>query len=121
MAKPHVFTYLAIFSGFWFMFSALFDVLPLHIRDWVDRSDIINALFSDGQTSNPFFKFFLGMNRDGTDINPEDAQLERRPDHITCFFFAYVSGLMRATTSMVVGTGWPRWPCSPRGTRRPAG
>ena len=106
LAKPHVFTYLAIFSGFWFMFSALFDVLPLHIRDWVDRSDIINALFSDGQTSNPFFKFFLGMNRDGTDINPEGMlNLNAGLIMITCFFFAYVSGLMRATTSMVVGTG----------------
>ena len=38
LAKPPVFVYLLIFSGFWFMFNALFDVLPLHIRDWVDRS-----------------------------------------------------------------------------------
>ncbi|MCP4449806.1 MAG: peptide MFS transporter, partial [Myxococcales bacterium] len=30
LAKPHVWTYLLVFSGFWFMFNALFDVLPLH-------------------------------------------------------------------------------------------
>ncbi|MHC4385117.1 MAG: MFS transporter, partial [Planctomycetota bacterium] len=41
LIKPHVWTYLLLFSGFWFMFMALFDVLPAHIDDWVDTSDII--------------------------------------------------------------------------------
>ncbi len=105
LAKPHVFLYLAIFSGFWFMFNALFDVLPLHIRDWVDRSDVMATLFEGGQTSSGFFKFFLGMNAEGTDINPEGLlNLNAGLIMISCFFFAYLSGLMRATTSMVVGT-----------------
>jgi dipeptide/tripeptide permease len=104
LSKPHVFVYLLVFSGFWFMFNALFDVLPMHIRDWVDRSDIVNDLFG-GQTSNPFFKFFFGMNHDGTDINPEGMlNINAGLIMLTCFFFAYLSGLMRATTSMVVGT-----------------
>jgi proton-dependent oligopeptide transporter, POT family len=104
LSKPHVFLYLLIFSGFWFMFNALFDVLPLHIRDWVDRSDIVNDLFG-GQTSNPFLKFFFGMNHDGTNINPEGMlNINAGLIMITCFFFAYLGGLMRATTSMVVGT-----------------
>jgi len=105
LAKPHVFVYLAIFSGFWFMFMALFDVLPMHIRDWVDRTDIMRTLFLDGQTSNRFFIFMLGMNEDGTNINPEGLlNVNAGLIMITCFAFAYVSGLMRATTSMVVGT-----------------
>lgn len=105
LTKPHVFTYLLVFSGFWFMFNALFDVLPLHIRDWVDRSDIMNTLFAEGRTDSPIAKFLLGMNKDGTDINPEGMlNLNAGLIMITCFFFAYVSGLMRATTSMVVGT-----------------
>jgi hypothetical protein len=37
--------YLLIFSGFWFMFNALFDVLPAHIEDWVDTRDIVRTLF----------------------------------------------------------------------------
>jgi proton-dependent oligopeptide transporter, POT family len=105
LCKPHVFIYLLIFSGFWFMFNALFDVLPLHIRDWVDRSDIMQSLFATGETRNSFMKFLLGMNADGTDINPEGMlNLNAGLIMITCFFFAYISGLMRATTSMVVGT-----------------
>jgi POT family proton-dependent oligopeptide transporter len=105
LAKPHVFIYLAIFSGFWFMFNSLFDVLPLHIRDWVDRSDIMNTLFASGRTDNVILKFFLGMNADGTNINPEGMlNLNAGLIMLTCFFFAYISGLMRATTSMVVGT-----------------
>lgn len=105
LIKPHVFFYLLVFSGFWFMFNALFDVLPMHIRDWVDRSDIMASLFSGGRTDNQFFKFILGMNHDGTDINPEGMlNVNAGLIMITCFAFAYVSGLMRATTSMVVGT-----------------
>jgi dipeptide/tripeptide permease len=105
LSKPHVFVYLLVFSGFWFMFNALFDVLPLHIRDWVDRTDVMATFFSGGQTSNPFFKFLFGMNREGTNINPEGMlNLNAGLIMITCFFFAYLSGLMRATTSMVVGT-----------------
>ena len=105
LTKPHVFLYLFVFSGFWFMFNALFDVLPMHIRDWVDRSDIMRTLFSGGQTSNPILKFFFGMNEDGTNILPEGMlNLNAGLIMITCFFFAYISGLMRATTSMVVGT-----------------
>jgi hypothetical protein len=87
------------------MFNALFDVLPMHIRDWVDRSDIMRTLFSGGQTSNPILKFFFGMNEEGTNILPEGMlNLNAGLIMITCFFFAYISGLMRATTSMVVGT-----------------
>src|SRR6185295_7225927 len=36
LRKPHIWSYLAIMSGFWFMFNSLFDVLPAHIDDWVD-------------------------------------------------------------------------------------
>jgi POT family proton-dependent oligopeptide transporter len=105
LIKPHVFLYLLVFSGFWFMFNALFDVLPMHIRDWVDRTDIVASLFPSGQTNNLFFKFMLGMNREGTDINPEGMlNVNAGLIMLTCFMFAYFSGLMRATTSMVIGT-----------------
>ncbi len=105
IAKPHVWIYLAIFSGFWFMFNALFDVLPLHIRDWVNTSTIVSDIFGPGGTQNGFFKFILGMNPEGTRVNPEGLlNLNAGLIMITCFVFAWLSGLLRATTSMVLGT-----------------
>lgn len=38
IVKPEVFLYILIFSGFWFMFNALFDVLPAHLEDWSTRA-----------------------------------------------------------------------------------
>jgi len=105
LIKPHVWTYLALFSGFWFMFMALFDVLPAHIDDWVDSSDIVQTLFPAGKSDNGVVNFFVIMNPQGTAIQPEGMlNLNAGLIMLTCFFFAWVSGLMRATTSMVVGT-----------------
>ncbi|HMR79554.1 MAG TPA: MFS transporter, partial [Polyangiaceae bacterium] len=50
LRKPHVWVYLLIFSGFWFMFNALFDVLPLHIAEWVNTKNIVSDLFGPGGT-----------------------------------------------------------------------
>lgn len=105
LAKPHVWIYLLIFSGFWFMFNALFDVLPAHIDDWVDTSDIVATLFGTGGTTNPVIKFFVVMNESGTEVQPEGmVNINAGLIMTTCFLFAYFSGKMRATTSMVVGT-----------------
>jgi dipeptide/tripeptide permease len=105
LAKTHVWLYLLIFSGFWFMFNALFDVLPAHIDDWVNSADIVSAFFGDGGTDNAFIKFFVVMNEDGTRIEPEGMlNLNAGLIMTTCFLFAYFSGRMRATTSMFVGT-----------------
>ena len=59
IAKTHVWLYLLIFSGFWFMFNALFDVLPAHIDDWVDTRPIVADLFGQEGTSSEFIKFFV--------------------------------------------------------------
>jgi dipeptide/tripeptide permease len=105
LIRPHVWTYLLLFSGFWFMFMALFDVLPAHIDDWVDTSDIVRTLFPSGQSDNRVVNFFVIMNEEGTEIQPEGMlNINAGLIMLTCFFFAYLSGLMRATTSMVVGT-----------------
>lgn len=105
LAKTHVWLYLLIFSGFWFMFNALFDVLPAHISDWVDTTVIVQSLFGNEGTDNVVIKFFVVMNQAGTEILPEGMlNLNAALIMISCFFFAYISGKMRATTSMVVGT-----------------
>jgi POT family proton-dependent oligopeptide transporter len=105
LGKKHVWTYLAVFSGFWFMFNALFDVLPAHIDDWVDTRDVVRTLFGSGGAQSEIVKFFVVMNAEGTEIQPEGMlNLNAGLIMVTCFFFAWVSGRMRATTSMVVGT-----------------
>ena len=105
LTKKHVWSYLLLFSGFWFMFMALFDVLPAHIRDWVDTTDIVHTLSASGQVTSEFVKKILGMNPEGTMILPEGVlNINAGLIMITCFAFAYISGKMRATTSMVIGT-----------------
>ncbi len=105
LAKPHVWLYLLIFSGFWFMFNALFDVLPAHLDDWVDTRDIVATLFGTKGTDSELIKFFIVMNPEGTEIRPEGMlNLNAGLIMLTCFMFAWLSGRMRATSSMVLGT-----------------
>ncbi|MHC4414710.1 MAG: MFS transporter [Planctomycetota bacterium] len=105
LIKPHVWTYLLLFSGFWFMFMALFDVLPAHIDDWVDTTDIVRTLFPGGPPDNWLIKKVVVMNPEGTVVLPEGmVNVNALIIMLTCFLFAYFSGLMRATTSIVVGT-----------------
>jgi MFS family permease len=105
LAKPHVWSYLVILSGFWFMFNTLFDVLPAHIDDWVDSGDVVRSLFGGHTSVNPLVKFFVVMNKDGTSIQPEGMlNINAGLIMTTCFAVAYLGGRLRATTSMVVGT-----------------
>jgi len=105
LAKPHLWIFLAIMSGFWFMFNALFDVLPLHIRDWVDTSVIVQGLFGVEGTSNSVAIFLLGMSQDGQRIMPEGLlNVNAGLIMLTCFFFAYLSGKLKAVNSMILGT-----------------
>jgi POT family proton-dependent oligopeptide transporter len=105
LKKTHVWLYLLIFSGFWFMFNALFDVLPNHIQDWVDTRGIVSSLFGPAGPQNAVVKFFVNTNPANTEIQPEGLlNINAGLIMITCFLFAALSGKMRATTSMVVGT-----------------
>lgn len=103
--KPQVFIYVLIFSGFWFMFNALFDVLPAHLEDWVDTRGVVEALFGGHGSSNPVVNFFIVMSKDGKEIQPEGLMnLNAGLIMTTCFLFGALSGRMRPITSMVVGT-----------------
>jgi hypothetical protein len=104
LRRPHVWPYLLVFSGFYFMFMSLFDILPAHIEDWVDTRDVVGTLFS-GTSPGPITSFFVVMNEAGTEILPEGMlNLNSALIMTTCFLFAAISGRMRAITSMVVGT-----------------
>lgn len=105
LARPHVWTYLLVFSGFWFMFNSLFDVLPAHIEDWVDTRDIVRTLFGGGDGPGAVTSFFVVMNADRTEILPEGMlNVNAGLIVLTCFLFASLSGRMKAIHSMVLGT-----------------
>jgi dipeptide/tripeptide permease len=106
LTKAHVWTYLLIFSGFWFMFNALFDVLPNHLEDWVDTRGLVTGMFGAAPaTPNAVVGFFVDLNKAGTEILPEGMlNIDAGLIMTTCFLFAALSGKMKAITSMVVGT-----------------
>lgn len=105
LMKPHVWTYLLIFSGFWFMFNSLFDVLPNYIQDWVDTRGIVTSFFGDAGPQSGVVKFFVNTSKDNKEILPEGMlNINAGLIMLTCFLFGYLSGKMKAITSMVVGT-----------------
>ncbi len=104
LKNPVLAWYMVLFSGFWFMFNAFFDVLPAYIDDWVDTSVIVHSLFGPAGTDNMTARFFLGMNS-ATTISPEGLlNLNAGLIMLTCFLFAALSAKMRAPTSILVGT-----------------
>ncbi len=104
LLRPVMLIYIIIFSGFWFMFNALFDILPLYIRDWVDTSELVKLLFKDGVVPESLSTFFV-TNPERTMILPEGLMnVNAGMIMLTCFFFGYISGLFRATTSIFIGT-----------------
>jgi len=105
LKKPHLYVYLLIFSVWWFMFPMLWDVLPKYVDDWVDTGVIVNTFFGANGTGNGFFHFVMGMNEEGTEIEPEGiVNINAFMIMCTCFLFAALSAKMRATTSLFVGT-----------------
>ncbi len=104
LKKPIVYLYMVVFSGFWFMYNALFDVLPWHIADWVDTSVIVRDLFGEEGTRNGFFQFILGLNDEGTKVMPEGVvNLNAGLIMLTCFLFAAMSAKYRITSAMLLG------------------
>ncbi len=104
LKKPIVVWYMLVFSGFWFMFNALFDVLPIHIQEWVDTSIIVTDLFGDSGVQSSFLKTILTMSNDGSRILPEGMlNINAFLIMTTCFLLAAFSGKFRVTTAMLMG------------------
>jgi MFS family permease len=105
LARPIMVWYMILFSAFWFMLYAFWDVGPLYFRDWVDTSVMVRHLFGEDGTSSRFWRFFLGMSQDGLRIQPEGlVNLNAMLIMFVCFIVAGWSALMRATNSMALGT-----------------
>ena len=104
LKKPIVVWYMLVFSGFWFMFNALFDVLPIHIQEWVDTSIIVTDLFGDSGVQSSFLKTVFTMSNDGSRILPEGMiNINAFLIMTTCFLLAAFSGKFRVTTAMLMG------------------
>lgn len=105
LGRPIMIWYIVLFSGFWFMLNAFWDVGPLFFRDWVDTGVMVRAMFGEDGTSSWFWKFIFGMTQDGKTILPEGlVNLNAMLIMFVCFVVAGWSALMRATTSMALGT-----------------
>lgn len=91
--------FLAIFSGFWFMFMQLFDQLSVFIEQWVDTNDV--ATFFASVTGAEFFK---NMAKDSGQFNPEwIVNVDAGAIVFTVLFISYLTGFMRHIISMIVG------------------
>ena len=105
IGRPVMLWYMVLFSGFWFMLWAFWDVAPLFFRDWVDTSVMVRDLFGEDGTDSRIWIFFLGMTRDGQRIQPEGlVNINAMLIMFFCFIVAGWSALMRATSSMALGT-----------------
>lgn len=104
LKKPVVIYYMLVFAGFWFLYNSLFDVLPIHIAEWVDTSIIVTSLFGPEGTSNGILQFWLGLNNEGTKVMPEGMlNLNAGMIMTTCFLVAAFTAKYRITTAMLVG------------------
>ncbi len=102
--KPLVVGYMFAFSGFWFMFNAMFDVLPKHIEDWVNTSTIVTDLFGTAGTQNPVWIGLLGLNHAGTKVMPEYLMsINFLMIATTCFLVAAMTAKYRILSSMLAG------------------
>ena len=87
------------------MFNSLFDVLPLHLDDWVDSRDVVSGLSQHVNMSNPVISFVCILDKSGTGIQPEGMlNLNCGMIMFTCFFFAWLSSKMKILRSIALGT-----------------
>lgn len=104
LKKPVVIYYMLVFAGFWFLFNALFDVLPIHIAEWVDTSVIVTSLFGEAGTNNGFLQFWFGLDNAGTKVMPEGMlNLNAGMIMTSCFLIAALTAKYRITSAMLVG------------------
>lgn len=102
--KPHVAMFLGIYVGYYFLFYAFMDVLPVYLDDWIYTGSLMTTLFGDGGVHNPILQRLLVTNAAGTEIQPEGlANLNAALIMTTCFFFGFLSSRLKALHSMLVG------------------
>ncbi len=92
-------TFLAIFSGFWFMFMQLFDQLSVFIDQWVNSNDV--ATFLANVTGMGFFQ---KMAADNGQVNPEwIVNVDAGAIIIFVLLVSFITGKFRPISAMIVG------------------
>lgn len=91
--------FLAIFSGFYFMFMQLFDQLSIFIKQWIDSNDV--ATFLAGVTGMEFFENLAANNGQ---VNPEwIVNVDAGAIIVFVLLVSYISGRFRHISAMIVG------------------
>ena len=105
LKRPHLFAFLAIFTGFYFMFNCLFDILPLYVRDWVDSRDIVTSVSKLFDVNNSLLGFVMILDKTKSYVLPEGIlNINAAMIMLTCFFFAWLSSKMKILRSIALGT-----------------
>lgn len=91
--------FLAIFSGFWFMFMQLFDQLSIYIDQWIDSNDVANFL-----ANITGLEFFKNMAADGGQVNPEwMVNVDAGSIIVFVLLVSYITGKFRPISAMIFG------------------
>lgn len=91
--------FLAIFSGFLFMFMQLFDQLSIFINQWVDSNDV--ARFLARVTGLDFFERLAA---DGGQVNPEwIVNVDAGSIILLVLLVSYITGRFRPISAIIVG------------------
>jgi len=105
LVRPVLIVYLVVFSGFWYMFNALFDILPVYINEWVDTSVIVTSIFGPEGTDNGFLIRLMGLSNDGMRVMPEGLMnINAGMIMLICFLVAGFGAKLKAINAISVGT-----------------
>ncbi len=91
--------FLALFSGFFFMFMQLFDQLTVFIEQWVDTNDVARTF-----ASVTGWEFFENLAAGGGQFNPEwIVNFDAGFIIVFVLLISYITGKFRPISSMVFG------------------
>ncbi len=96
ICEPRLMSFLVVFSGFWFMFNQLFDLLPNFIDQWVDSRGVLALLEQS-------FEFAAPAQWGGH--LPQEFMINLNPGMIMllAFVFGYLTGKIRSLTAILLG------------------
>lgn len=99
--KPRLITFILLFSGFWFMFNQIFDILPNFLDDWVD-SKVLWEIWVN--SSLPGADFAAEQLADGKNFNQEWI-INLNPGLIILFMLpiAWLTNLTTPLRSILIG------------------
>ncbi len=101
--RPRIISFVLLFSGFWFMFNQIFDILPNFLDDWVDSTMLWSYLAGTGL---PGSDAAAGYAASGRPFNQEWI-INLNPGLIIFLMIpiAYATGKLTPLRSILLGIG----------------